>query len=191
MDIIVDVFQSGGIWPSLAHMWKSNVKTSLSWSAHWLKARQRWHHYQQLSYIYPLKTGLKYYNIFLKIRYPQKRVRLNTQKYTHTHLHPSTHTHVDYQCRWTYTEVMCEHTHNSGTPNSNTKKLRNWQGDKVERMTAEKKNKEDKRGRSRHVGVIFYHLFNQVLSLRSTFTLFRKTWESKSWPKSDKENSQK
>lgn len=48
---------------------------------------------------------------------------------------------------------------------------RKWQGDKVERMTAEKKNKQDRRGRSRRVRVIFYPLFNQVLSLRPTLAL--------------------
>lgn len=36
---------------------------------------------------------------------------------------------------------------------------RNWQGDNVERMTAEMKNKQDRRGRSRRVGVFFFILY--------------------------------
>lgn len=56
---------------------------------------------------------------------------------------------------------------------------RNWQGDNVERMTAEMKNKQDRRGRSRRVGVFFFYpLFNQVLSPRSTVSLSRKRPEN-------------
>lgn len=113
----------------------------------------------------------------------------NTHRHTHTR-----HVHTDTYMLWMQTNMhvkkWCTDTRTMGAIQTATQ--RNWQGDKVERMTAERKNKQDRRrGRSRRVRVIFYPLFNQVLSLRSTFILFRETWEPKSWLRSDKENSLK